>query len=62
VVVGHGLDARLEFGDVGQEMIAAVLGLIDHRSEAAHLLAQRIDLALHPGEGIVDDRASFGRV
>jgi hypothetical protein len=62
VVVRLGLDTGLELGDVGLEVRASALGLLDHAGKSIHLRAQRRDLALDPGEGVVDDRSPLGGI
>jgi hypothetical protein len=62
VLVGCRLTAGVELGDVGEEVLAAALGLCDHLGQAVLLLLERLDLAVHPVEGVVHDRAPLARV
>src|SRR4051812_385187 len=55
--MGRRLNARVELGEVALEMLPPALGLGDHLAEAVHLRLERTDLAVHPGERVVDDRA-----
>ena len=55
-----GLAARVDVGEVAGEVLAAVLGLGDHRLEALDLAPQGRDLAVDPVEVVEDDRAALG--
>jgi hypothetical protein len=56
------LDAGLEVRDVAPEMLAPFLGRLDHLGQAVALRLQRTDLALDPGQGVIDDRPPLGRI
>ena len=60
--MGRRVEPGIELGEVDQEVLPAALGLLDHRRQPVELLPERLDLAVDPPEGVVEDRAPLGRV
>ena len=60
--VGLRLPTCVEVGEVAQEVRAAARSVLEHRGEAVGLRLERRDLAIHPGQGVLDDRASLADI
>ena len=60
--MGRGFEAGVDLGAVRLEVDPAGFRLADHLLEPADLLAKDRDLAIDPGDGIVDEGTALVRI